>query len=96
MSQKLEVGGEGTRLSKPYRYVPPQTVRFLPRFGLKTGIDFANFGLESGGGFEQTTRVYERIYRFLFQMNKKATFSLPTSTSMIRKKKKLVRIRNEF
>ena len=29
------------------RYVPPQRVGFLRRFGLKTGIDFAHFGLES-------------------------------------------------
>ena len=62
--------------------MPPQRVQFLRRFGVKTGIDFANFGLESGGGFEETTRAYERIYRFLFQMNKKATFSLPTSKAM--------------
>ena len=59
-------GGEkGTPLYKPYRYVPPpQRVRFLHRFGLKTGIDFAHFGLESGMVFEGATRVNERIYRF--------------------------------
>ena len=37
------------------------------RFGLKTSIDFAHFGLESGIvviGFEGTTGVYERIRRF--------------------------------
>ena len=28
-------------LYKLYRYVPPQRVGFLSRFGLKTGIDFA-------------------------------------------------------
>ena len=33
-------------------------------FGLKTGIDFTHFGLESGMVFEGTTGVYERIYRF--------------------------------
>ena len=38
--------------------------RVLCRFGLKTGIDFAHFGLESGMVFEGTTGVYERIYRF--------------------------------
>ena len=32
--------------------------------GLKTVIDFARFGLESGMVFEGTTGVYERIYRF--------------------------------
>ena len=33
-------GGGGTPLYKLYRYVPPQRVWFLSRFGLKTGIDF--------------------------------------------------------
>jgi len=33
----------------------------MRRFGLKTGIDFAHFGLESGMVFEETTGVYERI-----------------------------------
>ena len=37
---------------------------FLRSLGLKTGIDFAQFGLESGMVFEGTTGVYERIYRF--------------------------------
>ena len=41
-----------------------QGVRFWGLFGLKTGIDFAHFGLESGMVFEGTTGVYERIYRF--------------------------------
>ena len=45
-------GGErGTPLCKPYRYVQPQRVWFGGRFGLKTGIHFAHFGLESGYGF---------------------------------------------
>ena len=42
----------------------PQRVGFLRRFGLKTGIDWAHFSLESGMVFEETTEVYERIYRF--------------------------------
>ena len=42
----------------------PQRVWFLRRFGLKTGIYFAHFGLESGMVFEGTTGVYERICRF--------------------------------
>ena len=47
-----EGGGErGTPLCKPYRYVQPQRVWFGGRFGLKTGIHFAHFGLESGYGF---------------------------------------------
>ena len=37
------------------RYVPPHRVGFLYRFGLKTGIHFALFGLESGMVFEGTT-----------------------------------------
>ena len=39
--------------------MPLQKVRFLCRSGLKTGIDFAHFGLESGMVFEGTTVVYE-------------------------------------
>ena len=38
--------------------------KFLRRFGLKTGIHFAHFGLESGTVFEETTGVYERSNRF--------------------------------
>ena len=45
------------------RYVPPQRVRFLHRFGLKMGIDFAHFGLESGMVFEETIQE-SRIYCF--------------------------------
>ena len=56
--------GGGTPLYKPYRYLPPYRVGFLRRFGLKTGKHFAHFGLESGMVFEETTGVYERIYRF--------------------------------
>ena len=41
--------GGGTPLYKPYRYVLHQRVGFLRRFGLKTGIDFAN--LRSGFRF---------------------------------------------
>ena len=43
----------------------PKGVVFGPFFGLKTGIDFAHFGVESASMvFEGTTGVYERIYRF--------------------------------
>ena len=38
----------GTPLYKPYRYVPPQRIGFSRRFGLRTGIGFAHFGLELG------------------------------------------------
>ena len=56
----------GIPLYKPYigRYVPPQRVGVLCRFGLKTSIDFALFGLGLGMVFEETTGVYERICRF--------------------------------
>ena len=36
-------------------------VGFLRRFGLKTGIHFAHFGLESGMVFEGTMGTYERV-----------------------------------
>ena len=36
-------------------YVPPHRVGFLRRFGLKTGPDFAHFGLESSMVFKGTT-----------------------------------------
>ena len=57
-------GGWSSPLYKLYRYVPPHPVGFLRRFGLKTGIQFAHFGLESGMVFKRTMGVYERIYRF--------------------------------
>ena len=43
--------------------MPPQRVSFLGLFGLKTGIHFAHFGLESGMVFEGSTGAYERSYR---------------------------------
>ena len=53
--------------------MPPHQVEFLRRFGLKKGIHFADFGLESGMVFDGTTGVYEHIYHKLlqFQMTKK-------------------------
>ena len=45
----------GTPLYRLYRYVPPHLVGFLRRFGLKTGIHLAYFGLELGMFFEGTT-----------------------------------------
>ena len=53
-----------TPLYKLYRYVPPHQVGFLHGFGLKTGIHFDHFGLESGMVFKGTAGVYERIYCF--------------------------------
>ena len=54
-------GGRGgsTPLYNLSRDVPPHRVGFLRCFGLKTGILFAHFGLESGIVFGGTTRVYE-------------------------------------
>ena len=49
---------EGTPIYKLYRYVPPHRVGFLHRFGLKTGVHFSRFGLESGTVFEGTTGLY--------------------------------------
>ena len=57
-------GGGGTPVYKRYRYVPRLRVGFLPRFGLKTVIDFAHFGLESGMVYDGTTVVYQCVRRF--------------------------------
>ena len=61
--------------------MPPHRVGFLRRFGLKTGINFAHFGLESGMVLEGTTGVYERII-----------VSIPTE----KERKRSMRIRNGF
>ena len=50
-----------------HKGMPAHRVGVFRRFGLKTGINFAHFGLESGMVFEGTTGVYERIYRFNFK-----------------------------
>ena len=67
--------GGGTSLYKPYRYVPPHRVGFLPGvlrpFGLKTGIDFAHFGLEPGMVFKGTAVAGTNVFLFQFQMSKK-------------------------
>ena len=55
----------------------------LGLFGLKMGIDFAHFGLESGMVFEGTTGVHaERIYRF--------------NSISVRKKEKYANLRQIF
>ena len=54
-SHHSESAWGGTPLCTPYRYVPPHRVGFSRRFGLKTDIRFAHFGLESGMVFERTT-----------------------------------------
>ena len=57
-------GGGGTPLYKLYRYVSPQRVWFLSRFGLKTGIDFDHYGLKLGMVYKGTTGAYKRICLF--------------------------------
>ena len=55
--KRMKPGG-GTPLYKPFRYVPSPPDRvgfFLRRFGLKTDILLAHFGLESDMVFEGTT-----------------------------------------
>ena len=53
-------------------------VSFCALFGLKTGIDFAHFGLESSMAFEGVTGVHELIYRFNSKLvNKKEKYANP-------------------
>ena len=80
----------GTLLYKTYRHVPLQRVGFLRRLGLKTGIDFAHIGLESGMVFEGTTGVYERIYRF----SSKWVRTRELYVLLVRNKEKYAMIRN--
>ena len=62
----------------------------MRRFGLKTGIDFAHIGLESGMVFEGTTGVYERIYRF----SSKWVRTRELYVLLVRNKEKYAMIRN--
>ena len=48
----------------PYISQMPLRVGFALRFGLKTGIDFAHFGLESDMVYEGTTVVCQCVRRF--------------------------------
>ena len=57
-------GGGGTPLYKLYRYVPPQRVWFLSRFGLKTGKDFDHYGLTSGMVYKGITRAHKHVCLF--------------------------------
>ena len=52
----------GSRLLFKPLFLSP-FIGFLRRFGLKTGVDFAHFGLDMV--FEGTTGVCERIDRFI-------------------------------
>ena len=60
----ISPGGGATSLYKPYKYVPPLRVGFLRRSGLKRGIAFAHFGLESVMVYEGTTVAYQCVRRF--------------------------------
>ena len=76
-------GGGGWVLPyiRPYGYVSPRREGFLGRFGLKTDIHFAHFGLELGMVFEGTT---ECINVFII--------SIPNE----KERKRNMRIRNGF
>ena len=60
--------GGGTPLYNVYRYVPPQRVWFLSRFGLKTGIDLDNYGLKSGRVFG-AGNIYESLQTYFSSQN---------------------------
>ena len=49
----------------------PKGKGFLPRFGLKTGIDFAHFGLIFGYGLRRNYGCVSMCSSFQFQMTKK-------------------------
>ena len=58
----------GTSLYRPpYRYVPPRRVWLWRRFGLRTDIDFAHFGLESGMVHKGTTVAYGFVRPFNYK-----------------------------
>ena len=65
----------GTPLYNVYRYVPPQRVWFLSRFGLKTGIDFDNYGLKSGRVFG-AGNIYESLQTYFSSQNVTGTTNL--------------------
>ena len=60
-----ESPGGAPPLYQVYRYVPPQRVWFLSRFGLKTSIDFEHFGLKLGmvigGTFTKAYKTYSTL-----------------------------------
>ena len=70
--------------------IEPHRVGFLRLFGLKTGIDFAPFGLESGVVFKGTTGVYERIFRFNSQNSSLVLFSLANLSAKPHKEKEKI------
>ena len=66
------MNAEPRPLCLPYRYVLPQRVWFLLHFGLKMGVDFAYFGLNSGMVFEGKLECINVL--ILFEMNFKKSF----------------------
>ena len=62
--------------------MPPHRVGFLRRFGLKTGIHFAHFGLESRVWFSSELREYMNVF----------IVSIPNELE----RKRNMRIRNRF
>ena len=62
---------------------PQRIYIFFSRFGLKTGLHFAHFGLESGIVFDGTTGVYELICYFSSEMNTDKLKSKPTNSKWI-------------
>ena len=61
---KSRGGGVLPYIKKPRRYVPPQRVGSLRRFGLKKGIDFVQFVLESSMVSDGTTGVHGTYFSF--------------------------------
>ena len=57
----------GTHLYKPYRFVAPQRLSFLHRFGLKTGRAFGHFG---PAWLSRELRRCMYVFSFQFQTNK--------------------------
>ena len=57
-------GGGGPPLIYAIWVCAAPSGRVLCRFGLKTGIHFAHFGLKSGWVFEENSGEYEHFYRF--------------------------------
>ena len=57
---------------EPYRHVPPQSVGFLRRFGMKTGIDFAHaLWAGIGCGLRRNYDCVSMCSSFQFQVNER-------------------------
>ena len=60
----VKSGGVLPYIKKPRKYVPPQRVGSLRRFGLKKGIDFVQFVLGSSMVSDGTTGVHGTYFSF--------------------------------